>query len=916
MSAIPVPFLFDAAARADRPNVQTPAPLPMTAEEVQERGWDEVDVVFVTGDAYVDHPSFAVGLLARVLEADGFRVAVLSQPDWNDVADFRRFGRPRVAFCVSAGNMDSMINHYTANRKIRNNDAYAPGGKIGKRPDRATLAYCQRARQAFPGVPILTGGVEASLRRLAHYDYWSDKVRRSIALDSKCDLLVYGMGERPLLEILRRLSAGETIGSIRDVRGTVYRLGRNEDLPEESAAVAHLPSFDEVEENDNKGKLRFVKMTQLAYENLNPYRAKTLVQEHGEEAIVVNPPSFPLSTEEMDAVYDLPYTREAHPSYAEPIPALDVVRASVQSHRGCFGGCSFCSITAHQGKFIQNRSETSILKEIRALAEAAGGDFVVADLSAPTANMRGMGGKNRDLCERCVRMSCLCPTICPNLDADHTAIRSLMKKARETEGVKSVLIASGIRTDLANLAPEFVEDLAARHVGGRLKTAPEHVDDDVLRLMNKPPIANYERFCELFADATQAAGKEQSIVPYLIAGFPGCTIKAMVAVAEYLRDHQIEPEQVQDFIPAPFQPATCAYYAGIDPISEKQVYVPRGLRERRLQRALLLYYNPEYYHDVKSALKAANREDLIGDGPNALIPAYPPKASALRQTSRIKRLQRKDERDKALREQRRLAFDPKPRDERGSKRFGRSTSGGGYRAGAREFGRDGGFKRDFDRSERRDGGFKRDFDRSERREGGFKRDFDRSERREGGFKRDFDRSERRDGGFKRDFDRSERREGGFKRDFDRSERRDGGFKRDFDRSERRDGGFKRDFDRSERRDGGFKRDFDRSERRDGGFKRDFDRSERREGGFKRDYDRSERREGGFKRDFDRSERRDGGFKRDFDRSERREGGFKRDFDRSERRDGGDRGGWMRRDDRNFRNNRNNRDGFRRRDDRD
>ena len=841
MSATPAPFLFDAAARADRPNVQTPAPLPMTAEEMQERGWDEVDVVFITGDAYVDHPSFAAGLLARVIEADGFRVAVLSQPDWNDVVDFRRFGRPRVAFCVSAGNMDSMLNHYTANRKIRNNDAYTPGGKIGKRPDRATLAYCQRARQAFPGVPILTGGVEASLRRLAHYDYWSDKVRRSIALDSKCDLLIYGMGERPLLEVLRRLAAGEEIGSIRDVRGTVYRLGRNEDLPEESATVAHLPSFEEVEENTNKGKMRFVKMTQLAYENLNPYRAKTLVQEHGDEAIVVNPPSFPLSTEEMDAVYDLPYTRKPHPSYAEPIPAVDVVRASVQSHRGCFGGCSFCAITAHQGKFIQNRSEASILKEIRTLAEEAGGDFVVADLSAPTANMRGMAGKNRELCERCVRSSCLCPTLCPNLETDHTAIRSLMKKARETEGVKSVLIASGIRTDLANLSPEFVGELATYHVGGHLKTAPEHVDDDVLRLMNKPQIGDYEQFCELFADATEAAGKEQYLVPYLIAGFPGCTIKAMVAVAEYLRDNDIQPEQVQDFIPAPFQPATCAYYAGIDPITEKQIYVPRGLRERRLQRALLHFYNPEFYHDVKSALKAANREDLIGDGPNALIPAYPPKATSLRQTSRVKRLKRKEEREKALKEQQRQEFESKTQ---GGKRFGRASSGGGYRAGAREFGRGGGFKRNFN-GERREGGFKRDFDRSERRDGGFKRDFDRSERRDGGFKRDFDRSERREGGFKRDFDRSERREGGFKRDFDRSERREGGFKRDFDRSERREGGFKRDFNRDGER-GGFRRDFNSGERREerGGWMRRDDRNVRNNRN-----DRNDR--GGFRRRDDR-----------------------------------------------------------------
>ena len=687
---INIPSLFNDPNRSTRPELQKPDPLPMTPEEVAERGWTEVDVVFVTGDAYVDSPSFANGLLARVLEKDGFKVAVLSQPNWNSADDFRKFGRPRLAFCISAGNMDSMINHYTASRKIRNSDAYTPGGKIGSRPDRATLAYCQRAREAYPGTPIITGGIEASLRRIAHYDYWSDKVRRSIALDAKADLLIYGMGERPLLTIMRRLNTGESIRDIRNVRGTVYKLGKNEELPEESSSLEYLPSYDEVAENEKTAKLRFVRMTQIAYENLNPYRAKTLVQEHGEEAIVVNPPDFPLSEEEMNAVYSLPFTRQAHPSYKEPIPAVEVVRSTVQTHRGCFGGCTFCAITAHQGKFIQSRSEDEIVAEVQKLADEAGGNYVVSDLNAPTANMYRMQGKNQEACKRCARISCLCPEICLNLNVDHTAYIELLKRVRNVEGVKSVLIASGIRTDLAIFSPEFIKVLAAYHTGGHLKTAPEHVDDDVLKLMNKPSIENYENFCEQFIRTSRELGKEQYLVPYLIAGFPGCTLQSMVEVAEYLKKNDIRPEQVQDFIPAPFQIATCAYYTGVDPITEDSVYVPRGMRERRLQHALLLYYNLSLYHDVKSALKEAGREDLIGDGENALIPSHPPKSLSLRQGSRIKRLIRQDERDAQAKELRRSQFSylEDGNDSSSKKRVGRDErrKSGGYRASAREYG--------------------------------------------------------------------------------------------------------------------------------------------------------------------------------------------------------------------------------------
>ncbi len=690
----------------------------MTPEEVEKRGWAEVDVVFITGDAYVDSPSFANGLLARVLEKDGFKVAMLSQPNWNKVDDFRKFGRPRLAFCISAGNMDSMINHYTANRKVRNDDAYSPGGKIGNRPDRATLAYCQRAREAFPGVPIITGGVEASLRRVVHYDYWSDKIRRSIAMDAKVDLLIYGMGERPLLTVLRRLAAGESIQSIRDVRGTVYKLGRTEDLPEESNTVAHLPSYEELLEVKNQvevpkdlndpqdirdfknrkekeikqlnklAKLRFVTMTQVIFENLNPFRAKTLIQEHGDEAIVVNPPDFPLSEEDMDDVYALPFTRKAHPSYKEPVPAVEVVRSSVQTHRGCFGGCSFCAITAHQGKFIQSRSEDAIVAEIQRLSREAGGNYVVSDLNAPTANMYRLGGKKQQACHQCARISCLCPEICPNLDVDHSKYLALLQRVRNVDGVKNVLIASGIRTDLAVFSPDFIKVLAEYHTGGHLKTAPEHVDDEVLRMMNKPNIANYEQFCGQFTEASHELGKEQYLVPYLIAGFPGCTLESMVGVAEYLKRHDIRPEQVQDFIPAPFQLATCAYYTGIDPITEKPIYVPRGLRERRLQRALLFYYNPDFYHDVKSALKEAHREDLIGTSEDSLIPPYVSKSQALRRTSRVKKYIRDEKQDAIRKEEWRSQFVEEEPQSSNKRRIGRERpdANGGYRRSAKDFG--------------------------------------------------------------------------------------------------------------------------------------------------------------------------------------------------------------------------------------
>ena len=591
----------------------------MTREEMEARGWDYVDVVFVTGDAYVDHPSFAMALLGRLMEAEGYRVAILSQPDWHSCEPWKKFGRPRLCFAVSAGNMDSMVNHYTANRKVRNDDAYSPGGRIGLRPDRATLAYCQRAREAYKGVPVIAGGVEASLRRIAHYDYWSDKVRRSILLDSKADLLVYGMGERPLLEILRRLAAGQPIKNIRDVRGTAYRLGASEKPPEDAI---YLPSYEEVVAS----KEAFARMTKMAHLETNPYNARRLVQYHDREAVVINPPAFPLTEEEMDRVYGLPFQRRPHPLYGdEPIPAFEVVKHSVQIMRGCFGGCTFCSITAHEGRIIQSRSPQSIIQEIERLKQDPEFKGVISDIGGPTANMYRMNCSRPEVREKCRRLSCIHPTICKLLNTSHGPLIELLKQVRHVQGIKKVYVASGIRMDLAQLSPAYMNHLVRYHVGGHLKVAPEHCDPDVLRLMKKPSIEDFERFAKKFHELSRAAGKEQYLVPYFISGHPGCDLKAMIRLAEFLKRTGYRPQQVQDFMPTPFDIATCMYYTGIDPMTGEKVYVPRGERERRLQRALLQFWKPENYFLVREALQLAGRTDLIGSGPQCLIPSRPPK---------------------------------------------------------------------------------------------------------------------------------------------------------------------------------------------------------------------------------------------------------------------------------------------------
>lgn len=599
--------------------------LPMTPAQVAARGWDYVDVVFVTGDAYVDHPSFAMALLGRLMEAEGYRVAILSQPDWRSCQPWRQFGRPRLCFAVSAGNMDSMVNHYTANRKVRNDDAYSPGGQIGLRPDRATAVYCQRAREALKGVPIIAGGVEASLRRLAHYDYWSDKVRRSILLDSKADLLVFGMGERPLLEILRRLAAGGTPADCRDLRGVAYRLGASEvpppgqpfDLPD----TIELPSYEEVVAD----RRRFADMTRIAHLETNPYNARRLVQRHGPEAVVINPPSLPLTQEEMDRVYGLPFMRRPHPDYkGRKIPAFEVVKDSIQIMRGCFGGCTFCSITAHEGRIIQSRSERSILGELRRLAQDPDFKGTVSDLEGPTANMYRMNCKRPEVRQRCRRLSCVYPKACKLLDTDHGPLVRLLRATRAVEGIKKVLVASGVRMDLALGSPAYLRELVQHHVGGHLKVAPEHSDPQVLCLMKKPGIETFEAFADRFERFSREAGKPQYLVPYFIAGHPGCGLPEMVALAQFLKRTGYRPEQVQDFYPTPFDIATCMYYTGIDPMTGEEVYVARGARERRLQRALLQFFIPERYFDVREALVEAGREDLIGDGPECLIPAKPP----------------------------------------------------------------------------------------------------------------------------------------------------------------------------------------------------------------------------------------------------------------------------------------------------
>ena len=598
--------------------------LPTTRAEMQARGWDQVDVVFVSGDAYVDHPSFAMALLGRVLEAAGWRVGMLCQPDWKRIDDFCRFGAPRLLWAVSAGNMDSMLNHYTAARKVRNADAYSPGGRIGLRPDRATNAYVQRCREANrklgSSAPVVAGGVEASLRRVAHYDHWSDTVRPSILASSKADVVVHGMGEAPILEIARRLDAGEPLAALRGMRSTAWLYGKKDSPPDDAVT---LPSFEEVKSS----RRSFALATRLAMDETNAGNARVLVQLHGDRAVVINPPLPPLSEVEMDAIYDLPFARRPHPSHEGRVPAFDTVRDSLVLMRGCFGGCSFCSITMHQGRPIQSRSEDSVLRELEAMKRTPGFKGVVSDLGGPTANMYRMRCTRPEVEAKCRRPSCVHPKICKLLGTDHRPLIQLMRRTRQTDGVRKVHVASGIRMDLASRSVPYLNELARHHVGGHLKVAPEHSCDRVLNVMRKPGIDEFDRFAAAFVRASHKAGKEQYLVPYFISGHPGASLDDAIELALFLKRRGYKVRQVQDFIPAPMDEATAAYYTGLDPRTMEPVPVARGERDRRQQRALLMYWKPESWQDVHDALRRAGREDLVGDHDRCLIPARAPEGA-------------------------------------------------------------------------------------------------------------------------------------------------------------------------------------------------------------------------------------------------------------------------------------------------
>jgi len=593
--------------------------LPTTADEIRARGWDAPDVVFVTGDAYVDHPSFAMAVLSRVLEAHGFRVAILSQPDWRSATAWRALGRPRLFYAVSAGNMDSMINHYTANKKRRNDDAYSPGGRIGLRPDRPTPVYAQRCREAFPGVPVVIGGIEASLRRIAHFDYWSATVRPSMLAASKADLLAFGKGEATIVAIARRLAAGDPVTLMRDLRGVAYLLGGKEVLPAWPGETLALPSLGDV----TRDPMAFVRMTRTFHHETNPFNARRLTQAHGDRTLVLNPPCSPIGEAEMDAIYDLPYTRRPHPRYGEPIPAHTMIKDSVQIMRGCFGGCTFCSITMHEGRVIQSRSPRSILAEVKTIAADPAFKGTISDLGGPTANMYRMRCTRPEVEAVCKRLSCIHPTICKLLGTSHAPTIELMRGARAVPGVKRVHIASGIRMDLANLDDAYVDELVTHHVGGHLKVAPEHQSDHVLALMKKPSHGEFETFAGKFRRASARAGKEQYLVPYFIASHPGSRVEDMIELAVFLKTHGYRPRQVQDFIPAPMDIATCIYHTGIDPLTMTPVDTVKKLRDRQTQRALMQFFEPRNWFVVHKALVDAGRRDLIGSAKHCLIPATP-----------------------------------------------------------------------------------------------------------------------------------------------------------------------------------------------------------------------------------------------------------------------------------------------------
>lgn len=590
--------------------------LPVTREEMKKRGWEQVDFVYVSGDAYVDHPSFGAAIIGRLLESRGYRVGMIPQPDWRKKESIQVFGRPRLGFLVTAGNMDSMVNHYTVSKKHRQKDAYSPGGQMGLRPDRAVVVYSNLIRQSYKNSPVILGGIEASLRRMAHYDYWENKVKHSILIDSGADLISYGMGEHSILEIAEALDSGIPIEEITYIAGTVYR---TKDLLRAYEPII-LPSFEEVKEN----KAVYAESFATQYRNTDPFTAKAMAESYGNRGYVIqNPPAMPLSTQEMDDVYDLPFTGEYHPMYKKKggIPALEEIKFSLTSNRGCFGGCNFCALTFHQGRILQTRSHDSIIREAVKMTKAPDFKGYIHDVGGPTADFRHPSCKKQLTKGVCQNRQCLFPTPCKNLQADHKDYVLLLRKLRDIPGVKKVFVRSGVRFDYVLADPDktFLRELVKYHVSGQLRVAPEHVSDQVLHYMGKPSHQVYLRFLEEFDKADKQAQKDQYAIPYFMSSHPGCTMKEAVKLAEYVRDLGYTPEQVQDFYPTPSTLSTCMYYTGIHPITKEKVYVPKNPHEKAIQRALMQYKNPANRELVLEGLKMAGRMDLVGFGPKCLI---------------------------------------------------------------------------------------------------------------------------------------------------------------------------------------------------------------------------------------------------------------------------------------------------------
>ena len=672
----------------------TASVLPMSRDEMDDLGWDSCDIIIVTGDAYVDHPSFGMAIIGRLLESQGFRVGIISQPDWRSAEDFRKLGKPNLFYGIAAGNMDSMVNHYTADRKPRSDDAYTAGAKAGKRPNRATVVYAQRAREAYKGVPIIIGGIEASLRRIAQYDYWTEKVRRSILPDSKADMLLFGNAERAIVEVAHRLAAGEKIGEITDIRGTGFM---RQGIPEgwtlidstdidEVGSIEHPdanPYIDTTKSNDCKkndedafiddkkteeklnstaakvihfherpkkldrtttvirlpshnqvvdSKVLYAHASRVFHLETNPGNARALVQMHGKRDVWLNPPPQPLSAPEFDRLFEMPYTRRPHPSYGDlKIPAYDMIKFSINIMRGCFGGCTFCSITEHEGRIIQSRSEDSVIREVEAIRDNVP-EFtgIISDLGGPTANMYRLSCKSNKIEESCRRLSCVYPGVCENLNTNHKPLTKLYKRARNVEGVKRVFIASGLRYDLAIRDPEYVKELVTHHVGGRLKIAPEHTEKSTLSRMMKPPIGSYYRFKELFEKYSKEAGKEQYLIPYFISSHPGTTDEDMMNLGLWLKENKFKPDQVQQFIPTPMALASAMYHTGVNPLKTvgsdtEHIDTAKTAKTRKLHKAFLRYHDPENWQIIRNALKRMGREDLIGTGKEHLVPEFTPR---------------------------------------------------------------------------------------------------------------------------------------------------------------------------------------------------------------------------------------------------------------------------------------------------